>query len=310
MAKISLASPSGGGKPTFIYALIDPLTREARYVGKTILPFKKRLQGHYKDARAGNRWRTSRWLLALERAGLKPDIVELEVVPFAESWAEAERFWIEYLKYLGARLTNATLGGEGAPGRTLSADTIEKMRRSHIGKPLSDDHRAKLKEAARLLRESGHKRPKWTDERRAKTIKAITGKPSKLRGTKMTPEQCARIREARRKCDSPEMRAKISMAKRGKKMTPSQCADLAVAQRARRERERTAGPIRFSAAGLANIRAAQKRRRAREKALGVPGAPRPPQYQIDRLIAGRRRKAAEQNAAKTKKDPPRQAALK
>lgn len=36
MADENVAAPSGAGKPTFIYGLVDPRTDQLRYVGKTV----------------------------------------------------------------------------------------------------------------------------------------------------------------------------------------------------------------------------------------------------------------------------------
>lgn len=49
-----------------------------------------------------------------------------------EQWAEAERFWISYLRFLGCPLTNLDSGGEG--GKTWSEDSRKRASEQRKGK--------------------------------------------------------------------------------------------------------------------------------------------------------------------------------
>lgn len=91
-----------------IYALIDPTTQQCRYVGKS-----RDLRARY-TYHLWERQRTykARWVAGLIAKGVKPEMVVLEEVPAAD-WPEHEQFWVAYFKFLGARLTNSTAGGEG-----------------------------------------------------------------------------------------------------------------------------------------------------------------------------------------------------
>lgn len=110
---------------TTIYGLVDPRTDQLRYVGKTILPLSQRLKGHLYQATKVRRRHTCVWIRSLVRAGLQPEIFEIETV--GENWAEAEQFWIAYFRMIGADLTNQTTGGEGVPGLSISEETRRKM---------------------------------------------------------------------------------------------------------------------------------------------------------------------------------------
>jgi len=112
-------------KETIIYAACDPSTMEARYVGKTVYTLSYRLNKHLKTTEQNHR---ANWFRKLASEGTPPVLLELEVV--AEGWEEAERFWIAYFKFLGARLLNATRGGEGTPGLRWSEESKEKQRKN------------------------------------------------------------------------------------------------------------------------------------------------------------------------------------
>lgn len=102
-------------RETRIYVLIDPTSKEIRYVGKTVKTLKNRLYGHITQSKDGksDTYR-DRWIRGLSAQGLRPEIREIEVC--GADWANRERFWIAHFRDAGARLTNHTDGGEGALG--------------------------------------------------------------------------------------------------------------------------------------------------------------------------------------------------
>ncbi len=119
-------------KMVSIYTLADPRTPDnIRYVGKTCKSIKDRWGGHVEEARSGKKTYRHNWIRELLTQGLKPVANLLESVP-ASDWQEAERFWIEYLRFLGFRLTNLTRGGEGTNGYRASKETREKYRLSAL----------------------------------------------------------------------------------------------------------------------------------------------------------------------------------
>ncbi len=108
---------------TTIYALTDP-DGAVRYVGKTTKTVEKRMIGHRQDIKYSDCHRAN-WLKSLERKGIQPGIVILEIVSGSKA-NESEIEWIAYFRVLmGDDLTNATEGGDG--GRR-SPETNKKHR--------------------------------------------------------------------------------------------------------------------------------------------------------------------------------------
>lgn len=186
-----------------IYALIDPESDAIKYVGKTFR-LLKRFGEHLRNRKASHR---THWVAALKAKGLKPVMEILETFSNCseEEWQESERFWIAYLKFLGFKLINSDMGGEG--GGRLSIETKAKISSSKKGKKCSD--------AARAAISAGHIGVKRPDVSAA------------LRGRKLPPR-------------SAEWSAKISASKRGK---PPHLNSLCAAVKATKGKEMTPNQI-------------------------------------------------------------------
>lgn len=98
-------------KTTFIYLLIDPITNQIRYIGKANNP-KDRYKNHINKCLDKNTHKRN-WINKLKKLGYKPELEILEEVSISE-WKYWESFWIGYYKYLGFKLLNYTLGGDGS----------------------------------------------------------------------------------------------------------------------------------------------------------------------------------------------------
>lgn len=146
-----------------IYALVDQTTHEVRYIGKSKDP-QRRFKAHLKDRRLSHK---TCWLKGID---YRADCVVLEE---CVDWAEAERFWVAYFKFLGARLTNMTTGGEGVPGAPRSAETRAKMSASRKGCKVSLGVRIKMSE--RLIGNTYSRGVKHTEETRKKVSVALMG---------------------------------------------------------------------------------------------------------------------------------------
>lgn len=149
---------------------------------------ERRLWKHLAQSRLGKYCdHKNNWIRSLAKRGLKPIIEPLEVLQNVtdHEWQEAERFWIDNLRFLGFRLTNTAYGGIG--GCALAKETIEKIRIARRAKGISPENREKLNYALR------HCSP----ELRALRSRFMKGKRP-----------------------SPETRAKLSAIRRGKKRSP------------------------------------------------------------------------------------------
>ena len=119
----------------FIYVLIDPRTREIRYVGQTCKSLNQRLAGHICDARDTNRsYRVCRWIRQVLAAGYRPIIEEVESGFWDDSYTNLrETAWIAAVKEFGSDLTNMLDGGGVYRGNsTITEETREKHRRAAL----------------------------------------------------------------------------------------------------------------------------------------------------------------------------------
>ena len=140
--------------PIVIYGLIDPRTQECRYVGKA-KNVQKRLKEHLHKCNLQRHTHLNQWLKSLKNNDLSPDTMILEKTN-ENDWQEAEIFWINYLKFLGAKLTNGTLGGQGGD---ISPEARERQAAALRGRKVifSPEHHAKLK----AFNQARAKTPSW-----------------------------------------------------------------------------------------------------------------------------------------------------
>jgi hypothetical protein len=128
-----------------IYGLIDPNSKELRYVGYTSYPQKRYLEHIYKTASKSHK---NNWIKSLLLNQQKPEMVILETYLSAEELPIAEIDTIEYYKFIGCNLTNGTIGGDGVHGYKHSNETIEKIKIHHIGKKRQTITKKRMSEAA------------------------------------------------------------------------------------------------------------------------------------------------------------------
>lgn len=162
-----------------IYILIDPITDEVRYVGKTKYD-RGRLAHHMYDA-SKCKFPVNKWILSLKNKGLKPEILLLDEINNDEEWKFWEQWYIQLFKSWGFSLTNISIGGPGSQGVIPSKELIEQRANKKRGIPLSDDHKKKIskankgrifsREAIEHFSEAAKKR-KITPECRAKMVAA------------------------------------------------------------------------------------------------------------------------------------------
>lgn len=182
---------------SYIYALLDPNTKQIRYVGKSNNP-RGRLSDHISEAK-NIRTHRHNWIKSLYP--LEPELKILEEC-LESNWAERERWWIAHFKSKGHPLTNSTDGGEGVTwtpelreriaqsrrGTTASPETKAKMSKTRKGRPLTEEQRqkrigrktwitkgSKLPEEMRIKISIGIKKSWETRERRTIPPEAIEG---------------------------------------------------------------------------------------------------------------------------------------
>lgn len=118
--------------PVHIYGLIDPITTEIRYVGRTKRSLDVRLRSHIKEARVRGNTHVHCWIKSLSNRGASPEMVLLQECN-SDTWSEGERFWIEYFRSIGADLTNIAVGGQGPLGFQHKEETKARWRESRRG---------------------------------------------------------------------------------------------------------------------------------------------------------------------------------
>lgn len=149
-----------------IYALLDPRTARARYIGKA-RDARKRLASHFRDSRRKNS-PVHVWIRELSTLGLKP--LMLVILREVGDWASAEREIIAKLRVAGYDLLNVAAGGNepycSPVVRAQNGRKVAAMRASYTPEQLAiyrlkkrvgenlkrgwinDEARAKLREAA------------------------------------------------------------------------------------------------------------------------------------------------------------------
>ena len=98
-----------------IYGLIDPITKELRYIGQTKQKIECRLRYHkYLSKKDGHRSYLYNWLNSLYKKNCFAEILIIEEnIQELDFW---ETFYIQYYKGIGCNLTNLAPGGQTRGG--------------------------------------------------------------------------------------------------------------------------------------------------------------------------------------------------
>lgn len=210
-----------------IYGLFDPRTSELRYVGKSCSGMVRPGQ-HFTPTGLRREAKTHKtnWIKTVLADGLVPEIEVLEVCESAVELVEAERFFIEYFRSLGCRLTNMTVGGDGGGPKWSDARRLKAT-----GRKLTPEHRANIgaagigrKMPAEAIEKTAASRRglKHTDEAKAKMSAKMMGRvhsaetKAKMAESHKSPENIAAIKLRQTgKIPSEATRAKMSAAHKG-----------------------------------------------------------------------------------------------
>lgn len=112
-----------------IYKLIDPVTNEVRYIGRTKNSLKLRLSGHIFKSK-NKKTHKDCWIQKLVKNKLRPII---EHICFIEGWNESYKYEQNLIKeYIdnGFKLVNLHDRGEGCKQRNVSEKQKRKISRS------------------------------------------------------------------------------------------------------------------------------------------------------------------------------------
>lgn len=134
----------------FIYALVNPKTKEIFYIGATESSPKDRLQGHYsqfKEYLSGKRGKTKKFEYF---ESLYPDLAEVKLLKIVQN-EYLYKIEQEYIKEYSKKynLVNQTIGGEGGDTFTLQ-EHVDKLKISELigssqrGKVKSDEFKENL----------------------------------------------------------------------------------------------------------------------------------------------------------------------
>lgn len=198
----------------------------------------RRYRQHLANCRLNDQY-ASRWIRSLLDEGNCPVMQIIETVPAGQDWETVERKWIAHYRSQGARLTNATDGGDGSLGLPHSEESrrkislalrgrkatprelemfarwrrspearevLKRMQANRVGKPMPEETRRRIGNANR-----GRKR----------TAESIAKQVQKRIGTKHTPEAIEKIRLSHLgKKRSPEVCQAISKRRKGQSYGP------------------------------------------------------------------------------------------
>lgn len=124
-----------------IYGLIDPTTKQLRYVGQSCKGVR-RARAHIYNGTHGTNEHKRNWVNKLLDAGLMYEVEVLETVTTRVELDEAEMFYIAYFRSIGCDLLNATAGGSGIWNPT--AETRAKTSAWQKGVPKPEEYREKI----------------------------------------------------------------------------------------------------------------------------------------------------------------------
>ncbi len=196
-------------RKSYIYALVDPISGRARYIGQSVNP-KQRFSEHLRKKEHTHKYH---WIQSLKTKKLKPFIFILEKCD-CKNIDERETFWIQYLRTAGVDLVNATDGGEGVGrgehhpmfGKKHSPEYCEKMSKKLSGKNNP------------MFGKSGINSPNFGKKRSQEFCDKQKGTNNPFFGKHHTEEGKAKLRQAHLgKKLSAEHKLKISLGGKGKK---------------------------------------------------------------------------------------------
>jgi group I intron endonuclease len=157
---------------TIIYGITHPeYPKVIRYVGKTKKTISQRINQHIYLSKKKLRRPINLWINKLLGEGLKPEIIEIEVVE-GDDWQNREIFWIKYYREK-FELLNLSDGGGSNLNYSPSPETRKKISEGNKGKvgywkgkKMTDEHKQKISDGG-----YGKTRNNETKENISKSLK-------------------------------------------------------------------------------------------------------------------------------------------
>ena len=195
-----------------IYGLVDPRTRETRYIGKSSNGLRRPKFHWSKPALRDGRAPCDHWIRKLVSMGLVPEIDVIEDLGFSEDkddanrkLNEAEIRCISKFRDDGKKLLNVTDGGDGLLGRKHTDEEIRKItearrkrRSGMLGKKHSEEAKEKIRIAhlrrANRVADDGSILPLAKRER-----KSQAGEKNHFFGKKHSEESLRKMRDMAKK---------------------------------------------------------------------------------------------------------------
>lgn len=227
-----------------IYTLTDPRTNMVRYVGKAYV-LGKRLKSHLEDKSETHK---THWIRSLRKIGLKPIIESIETFTdeFDNAWQEAERFWIETLRFYGCKLTNLCSGG--LSGSRPSLETREKQSAWQTGRKLTEQHRMNMAKASTGRTHSSEIRLKIkaaltgrivSDETKAKLSLSHKGNPKCIAAIKKACEAASVKGHSQEWIEQNRQRMLGNQYNKGRKLSQEWCDHLSESKRGKKHSPET-----------------------------------------------------------------------
>jgi hypothetical protein len=182
------------GVKNVIYGLLEPSTREIRYIGKSV-NLDTRVRKHLQPSKLKENTHKNNWLKKLLINDEKPLVVILKECINEEELNNSEIELIKEYKTIGCRLTNSTNGGDGGK---ISDESLQKMKLTKalnpqesywLNKKFTEEHSKNISNAKK-----GYKASEKTKKKLSESLK---GKNTWSKGKKLTSETINKMIEAR-----------------------------------------------------------------------------------------------------------------
>lgn len=160
--------------PHVIYGLLDPNTKELRYIGYTSNQ-KSRYMAHHSLSKLRIISHKNNWIKSLIAKDQKAEMIILERYQTAVELLEAEIDLIAYYKFIGCNLTNSTLGGDGfISGFKYSKARNLAISKSKLGSTHSEESKKKMSESHKGMTHVGCKHSQKTKDKLSLNLKGKT----------------------------------------------------------------------------------------------------------------------------------------